>query len=54
MSAAGECGALARFVPDAAERGRVLEAVAHECAASAQASIRSAASKGLQGVVPGL
>ena len=36
--AAGEGGALARFVPDAAERGRVLEAVAHECAASAQAS----------------
>jgi hypothetical protein len=36
--AAGEGGALARFVPDARERGRVLEAVAHECAASAQAS----------------
>lgn len=36
--AAGEGGALARFVPDAAERGRVLEAVAHECAASAQVS----------------
>ncbi|PSC75508.1 nuclear pore complex NUP93A-like [Micractinium conductrix] len=34
--AAGEGGALARFVPDAGERGRVLEAVAHECAASAQ------------------
>eukprot|EP00887_Chlorella_sp_A99_P000841 scaffold5.g841.t1 len=28
----GEGGALAVFVPDAAERGRVLEAVAHECA----------------------
>lgn len=36
--AAGEGGALARFVPDAGERSRVLEAVAHECAASAQAS----------------
>ncbi|KAL4437959.1 hypothetical protein ABPG77_004180 [Micractinium sp. CCAP 211/92] len=34
--AAGEGGALARFIPDAGERGRVLEAVAHECAASAQ------------------
>ena len=38
--AAGEGGALARFVPDARERGRVLEAVAHECSASAQASPR--------------
>ncbi|KAL4859943.1 Nuclear pore complex protein NUP93A [Chlorella vulgaris] len=34
--AAGEGGALARFVPNPAERGAVLEAVAHECAASAQ------------------
>ncbi|GAB4816873.1 hypothetical protein N2152v2_003919 [Parachlorella kessleri] len=33
---AGEGGALARFMPDAAERGRVLEAVAQECAAAAQ------------------
>jgi nuclear pore complex protein Nup93 len=34
--AGGEAGALAAFVPDAAERRAVLEAVASECAAAAQ------------------